>query len=74
MRVVFVRGNKTYRTWQDRLKKEFRLRGITTIEQANEFSKEDKVRVFLQDKEVEVLPLSQVMEQPKELTRKEMLR
>lgn len=144
------RVERANRTLQDRLKKEFRLRGITTIEQANEFSKEflkkhndrfskkpmsaydahrslegydlerilcrkeerslntsaifqfnkvhyqlqgvseyrrlnrrkveirvtkeGKMRVFLQDKEVEVLPLSQVMEQPKELAHKEVLR
>lgn len=34
------RVERANRTLQDRLKKEFRLRGITTIEQANEFGKE----------------------------------
>ncbi len=144
------RVERANRTLQDRLKKEFRLRGITTIEQANEYSKEylrehnarfskkpmsgfdahrslegydlerilcrkeerslnssatfqfnwvayqlqgvseyrrlnrqkvevrvtkgGKMRVFLGDEEVEVLPLNEVIEQPKELTRKELLR
>lgn len=144
------RVERANRTLQDRLKKEFRLRGITTIEQANEYAKEfvkkynelfskkpmsaydahrplegydlerilcrkeerslkssaifqfkgvhyqiqgiseyhrlnkkkieiritrqGRMRVFLKGKEVKVLPLSEVMEKAKEMSRKEVIR
>ena len=55
----------------------YQVQGVSEIRRLNKkkveirHTRTGEIRVFLEDKEVQVLPLSQIMEQPKELDKKE---